>query len=114
MSISAGCYRDRNIRVLPNQFTYRETGIVGHDRCEAAARAINAPFFGLQAGRECYYGELNFALDRYGQAPDIECRSKCGDRTELSKDIWIDGTEGQFVCGGGWRLSMYQLVENDD
>ncbi|XP_038072986.1 uncharacterized protein LOC119741307 [Patiria miniata] len=53
-------------------------------------------YAGLQNAQECWCGNNDY--DKHGEEPDSDCQDVC------------TGNSDQ-ICGGGWRLSVYRVLE---
>lgn len=77
------------------------------ERCEQAALAIGATYFGVQWGIQCFAGSPNATrLTKYGkQLSDSECRMNCGSN-DNSASV---SSSTEKKCGNGWKSIIYQL-----
>lgn len=107
-----GCYWDSPYqRLLPNsQWFFGGSGFCDETtcfkQCQALAISTNSNSFGLESGRECYYGNQVVTLEINGpQAPDSFCTVRCNDFEQ-----YVDMTvEDNYTCGGIQLLQTYQL-----
>ncbi|XP_046549409.1 putative fungistatic metabolite [Haliotis rubra] len=89
-----GCYHDDRNRVLPHEYMLNITSMT-IDMCRFHCTQYGYSFFGLSVGTECYCG--NMIKSGFKKVPDNECNYPCaGDNTEM--------------CGGPWRMTIYQVV----
>ena len=88
----AGCWSDSNSRVLPSKVG--TAGALNVENCLDACNSAGYAFGGMEAGAECWCG--NVAPSTAGSTPltYASCSSTCpGNSLEL--------------CGGSWALSVY-------
>jgi len=88
-----GCFRDRQQRDLPKIHT--DYSAKTRAECLAEAKTQGFKYIGHQYGGECWMSN-NFG--RYGQVDDSECNMACK-------------REPNLTCGGGWRNSVWSVVE---
>ncbi len=85
-----GCFTDEGTRALPTQVTGAYGSEMTPALCSSLCTAISEPFFGLEAGEECFCGGDDYGV--YGDSTN--CTMACsGDSTQ--------------TCGGSWALSVY-------
>jgi len=89
-----GCYVDGGTRTLPYSL-----GVVGGltpATCQRQCQSKGYQLAGTEYSNQCYCGNST-ALNAAVLKPDSDCNTACaGDNT--------------VMCGGGWRLSMYDLT----
>ncbi|GFR47770.1 hypothetical protein Agub_g9537 [Astrephomene gubernaculifera] len=92
-----GCFIDNPNRALP--YLLESSGSMTVERCKLLAASKGFRYYGLQCHKECFAGNDLVAATAYGQAAGTDCRDRC------------DGNKNQ-ICGGGWRNSLYIVLEN--
>ncbi|XP_046565547.1 integumentary mucin C.1-like isoform X2 [Haliotis rubra] len=89
-----GCYQDDENRVLPHEHMLNITSMTT-DMCRFHCTQYEYSFFGLEAGTECHCGTM--IKSGYRKVSDSDCNYPCaGDNTKM--------------CGGHWKISIYQVV----
>ncbi|KAB5545663.1 hypothetical protein GE09DRAFT_1243416 [Coniochaeta sp. 2T2.1] len=81
-----GCYVDSDSRIIQGQ-VYRDAQMTV---AKCMQRAGTSRFAGVENGNECFYGSSLSAMQ-----PNTGCSTACG------------GNSSE-VCGGGWRLAVYE------
>ncbi|EFJ39867.1 hypothetical protein VOLCADRAFT_100446 [Volvox carteri f. nagariensis] len=91
-----GCFRDRvDMRTLPNM--YVESPDMTVDRCRQLARSQGHPYFGVEAGTQCFAGYdlyMAYYVNGRGAACDWQC-----------------GGDASQICGGDLAISVYHTIE---
>ncbi|XP_066264852.1 uncharacterized protein [Branchiostoma lanceolatum] len=89
--IYRGCYKDEKRRRLPHALLI--SADMTADVCVKHCREKGHSYAGTQYHKECWCGD---ELPRRGPREDDECATPCrGNQHEM--------------CGGGWRLSVYEV-----
>ena len=66
------------------------------DTCFAHCASNNQRYAGLQYASQCFCGDSDDDYAMYGAASESDCSTPCS------------GNSAE-VCGGGWRLSVFEL-----